>query len=68
MQKKKSSPSEWVRILTGVYKNDIACVESFDDKNVTLKIIPRIEYDKKNKTSKRRPPAQQFNPELIRYI
>lgn len=63
--KKEDVQTEWVRILNGLYKGDIAHVEhwSLQKKELILKIIPRIA----NGASKRRPCAKRFDPELIKY-
>lgn len=64
--KKASVRTEWVRILDGLYKNDIAHVEHWDlqTKELKLKIIPRIA----NGPFKRRPCAKRFDPELTKYV
>lgn len=60
------APTEWVRILDGLYQGDIAYVEylSIQNKELKLKIIPRIANGK----SKRRPCNKRFDPDLIEYV
>uniref|UniRef100_A0A5K3FUP0 Transcription elongation factor SPT5 n=1 Tax=Mesocestoides corti TaxID=53468 RepID=A0A5K3FUP0_MESCO len=42
-------PKQWVRIKSGLYKDDLAQVESIEDAQnlVWLKLVPRIDYDRK---------------------
>ncbi|KAL5112988.1 Transcription elongation factor SPT5 [Taenia crassiceps] len=42
-------PKQWVRLKSGLYKDDLAQVESVKDAQnlVRLKLVPRIDYDRK---------------------
>lgn len=64
--KKTVKDISWVRIKSGTYKDDIARVSLFDEKNgqVHVKLFPRIHYGPK--ATKRRPPQKAFDPEAIR--
>jgi len=66
-------PFMWVRIKKGMYKDDLAQIQSVQQSmnQVTLKYLPRIDYDKliNNKRSEngfKKPPPKLFNFELIR--
>lgn len=73
---KENTKIDWVRILNGEYKGDIAKVDIFDEKNglVHCKLFPRINYDLNddgigNKPSnKRRYMSKAFDPNEIRYF
>lgn len=62
--------TDWARISKGIYKGDIARVESLDNDSglVWLKIFPRIDWDTffsdgtEKEFSKRRPPPKLFDP------
>jgi len=72
----------WVRIKRGVYKDDIAQVDYVNTarNQVTLKIIPRIDYNFKRgdlravsdesekRKRKRRPPQKMFDKDAIQQI
>jgi transcription elongation factor SPT5 len=76
-------PGTWVRFKRTLYKDDLAQVEAVDtaQNNVTLKVIPRIDYARKRgqmKDSsasalddlkrKRRPPQKLFDSDAVRSI
>lgn len=56
---------DWVRILGGLYKGDVAKVDSFDEKNdqFNLIVIPRINY---GHVMQKRPLNKPLDPELVR--
>lgn len=62
---------DWVRISNGIYKGDIAKLESFNEcqSEARLKVFPRINYDSfvTTQRTKRRPPLKAFDPSAIRY-
>lgn len=70
--KKAAANVEWVRITNGIYKGDIAKVESIDNAKgeVNLRILSRINYDDVNQATKnivkRRPPQMPLNVNLLR--
>lgn len=70
--KKQNFSIDWVRILNGNFKGDIAKVELLDEKKneVHLKLFPRIDYDSLATNGKlpstRRPPLGPFDPNAIR--
>lgn len=74
-------PKSWVRLKRGIYKGDLAQVDYFEpsQNQVTLKIIPRIDYTKprgvirkaltdQEKKRKRKPAAKLFDQQAIRAI
>ncbi|XP_014243912.1 transcription elongation factor SPT5 isoform X2 [Cimex lectularius] len=76
-------PKQWVRIKTGIYKDDIAKVDYVDlaQNQVHLKLFPRIDYtklrgalrptqdnDPLKRKKKKRPPAKAFDSGAIREI
>lgn len=77
-------PGSWVRLKRTLYKDDLAQVESVDtaQNNVTLKLIPRIDYTRKRgipkadralskieeMKRKRRPPPKLFDSDAVRSI
>ncbi|KAI0986284.1 hypothetical protein GJ496_008007, partial [Pomphorhynchus laevis] len=57
------APDSWVRLRRGIYKDDLALVISADtiQNTITLKLIPRIDYQKKRgifKTAEDKVPIQ----------
>lgn len=67
---------DWVRISNGIYKGDIAKLESLNEcqSEARLKVFPRINYDSfvvdevlTTQRTKRRPPLKAFDPSAIRY-
>lgn len=74
-------PGSWVRLKHTIFKDDLAQVESVDtaQNQVTLKLIPRIDYTRKrgalkgpedaDKNKRKRRPAQKlFDTDAIRSI
>ncbi|GBM05915.1 Transcription elongation factor SPT5 [Araneus ventricosus] len=79
-QKANLKPKQWVRLKRGLYKDDLAQVDYINVSNntVQLKLIPRIDYTKKqgalrrNEPVKRkkgsRPPAKLFEVDTVRAL
>lgn len=76
--KRSVQPGSWVRMRTGVYRGDLAKVESVDINSgrATVKMVPRLDYAAMasrrsaeevranfGKQPKVRPPQRGFNPE-----
>lgn len=63
---------DWVRVLSGEYKGELAQVVLFDLKNnkVDLKLFPRIDYGlvAKKSPSKRRPASSPFDVDFMRFV
>lgn len=74
--RKQNFDVDWVRISNGIYKGDIAKLESLNEcqSEARLKVFPRINYDSfvvdevlTTQRTKRRPPLKAFDPSAIRY-
>jgi transcription elongation factor SPT5 len=64
----KLKPGSWVRLKRTIYKDDLAQVENVDmaQNQVTLKLIPRIDYNHKRGALKE-PEVCSFNTKLVSF-
>lgn len=71
-KRRENNVIEWVRILNGFYKNDIAFVESMNESEANVKLFPRINYSsiqsngEQDGVCKRRPLQRAFDIDEIR--
>lgn len=61
---------EWVRILKGHYKDDIAKFGRYDveSRNIFVKLCPRIDYSTSKKKNSTRTPATLFDFRYASYL
>lgn len=66
----KVKVGDFVRVNRGIYQNDLALIEQFDDDSngVILKLVPRLakvsgDYDEAMEKDNMRPPQRLFNPD-----